>query len=286
MKEGYDNPSTVVSIAGIAGLDRIEAGPPPGSAPSRPWPRSPRIRACRSSTPPSPPPRPARQRPDPQHGDPRGQPLPAPALLVLPPRGVRLPQEGRKGLLRVRGREPQPRDLRHGPALLLHPPLRDGHGAHGLRRPARDFLGERPEDAAHGQVLHRPVEDATRENTLAKGEIVAAVALPAPARGSRSVIGSSRRRSPSTGRSSRSASCSGCRAGRSATPESSSAPSRRRPTARPRPRPFSPARSPRRSSRGGPRRPPSRTSKPLSQNGYKVRLARVELERALREAFA
>jgi len=28
MKEGYDNPSTVVSIAGIAGLDRIEAGPP------------------------------------------------------------------------------------------------------------------------------------------------------------------------------------------------------------------------------------------------------------------
>ena len=28
MKEGFDNPTVVVSIAGVSGLDRIEAGPP------------------------------------------------------------------------------------------------------------------------------------------------------------------------------------------------------------------------------------------------------------------
>ena len=36
------------------------------------------------------------------------------------------------------------------------------------------------------QFFHRPVADAMRENTLAAGEIIQAVALPAPAAGARS----------------------------------------------------------------------------------------------------
>src|SRR5262245_51594035 len=61
-----------------------------------------------------------------------------------------------------------------GTALLAYGASLDVVGPKGTRRLPID------------QFFHRPVTDPTRENTLAAGEIVAAVAIPAPAAGSRS----------------------------------------------------------------------------------------------------
>ena len=145
MKEGLDSPKTVVSISRIAGpRPESRRDRPRRSARSRRSRRSSRIPGLRKHVPR------ARRRgrrrrdaADPQHGDPRRQPLPAAALLVLPAGGVRLPQEGRQRLLRPGRREPVPRDLRHGPAVLLRPPLRHGHGAARLRRDARSCSAPR-----------------------------------------------------------------------------------------------------------------------------------------------
>ncbi len=208
MKEGCDSPSTVVSIADVPGLDRIEAGPPgedrrardaradrrrPGAPEALPRARGGRGRGGHAA--------------DPQHGDARRQPLPAAALLVLPPGGVRLPQEGRQRLLRPGRREPVPRDLRLGPHLLLRPSVGHRDRAVGLRREPRDRLVEGAPDAAHGPVLlpagrrRDPREHARgRARSSRRSRCRRRRRAPAPS------TGSSRRRSPSTGRSSRSAS--------------------------------------------------------------------------------
>ena len=80
-----------------------------------------------------------------RHG--RRQPDPAPALLVLPQRGVRLPEEGRVALLCRGWGEPVPRDLRER-AVLHRPSVEPGRPAHRVRRevPGRGSLGR-----AHGR---------------------------------------------------------------------------------------------------------------------------------------
>ena len=71
-----------------------------------------------------------------QPGHARRQPVPAAALLVLP-RRLPLPAQGRRELLRRGRREPVPRDLRRR-ALLHRPPVGHGARAHRARRPGAD----------------------------------------------------------------------------------------------------------------------------------------------------
>ena len=136
------------------------------------------------------------------------------------------------------------------------------------------------------KFFFRPIDDATRENTLSAGEIVETVALPAPAEGARSVYRKLKEKesfdwpiveicvaltmSGGTIRNPRVVFGSVA-----PTPVSlpGSGGGLERREAGPRDRP-----------QGG--RGRGRPAKPLSQNAYKVRLAKVELERALKEVFA
>ena len=130
-----------------------------------------------------------------------------------------------------------------------------------------------------------PTDDATRENTPRPGEIIEAVAIPAPAAGARSVYRKLKEKEsfdwPLV------ETC--VRADDLAAASIRDARVVLRLASRPMPVPLE-------GGRGGPRRAralararaqggrggASRGAKPLSQNAYKVRLARVELERALK----
>ena len=230
-----------------------------------------------------------RDAPDPQHGDARRQPLPEAPLLVLPPRGVRLPQEGRRGLLRARrARTASTRSSTRTFSAAAFTRRRPGRRSPPTARTLEVVSAKGKRSLPIDKFFYRPTEDPKVENTLVPGEIVESVVDPAPRpRGRGRSTGSSRRRSRSTGRSSRPPWCCRSREARSRTRASSSARSRPMPyrsqEARSRPQ--------RREARAGDREARGRgggpgTAKPLSQNAYKVRLARVELERALREAFA
>ena len=69
---------------------------------------------------------------DPERRHRRRQPESASAVLVLPQRGVRLPEEGRLALLRGGRREPVPRDLRR--RAVPHRPSVEPGGARGRAR--------------------------------------------------------------------------------------------------------------------------------------------------------
>ena len=288
MKEGLDSPRTVVSIAAIAGHDQIELGPPAKIGALATLARiaeDPGLRRVVSGSR-----RRGRRRrdsPDPAHGDARRQPLPAAALLVLPARGVRLPQAGRKRVFRPRRREPLPRALRHGPAVLLHPPVR------GRRRRSSPTARRSRSSARRGgtladrRILLSPRGRRHAREHLKPGEIVAAVTLPPPAPGPGRSTGSSRRRSRSTGRSSRPASSSAIDGGvvRSArvvfgsvapTPYRSKAAEAVLVGGQPGDDLVAPR------GRGG--RP--RREAALAERRTRRTLARVELERALRQAWA
>ena len=72
--------------------------------------------------------------PQSRHG--RRQPLPAPALLVLPPRRIDLSEEGRLGVLRSDRREQVQRDLRRW-SIVHRSSVRSRADAGGARRHSR-----------------------------------------------------------------------------------------------------------------------------------------------------
>ena len=125
---------------------------------------------------------------DPQHGDARRQPLPAAALLVLPPGGIRLPQEGRQ----------RPASRRTARTGSTRSSTRTSSAAASIRRrraspcwpTARASTSCRRRGGGRLPMDHfffRPTDDAPRENVLAPGEIIETVTIPAPAAGARSV---------------------------------------------------------------------------------------------------
>ncbi len=136
------------------------------------------------------------------------------------------------------------------------------------------------------KFFYLPTQNATVENTLAPGEIVESVALPSPAPGTRSVYRKLKEKESFDWPLVEVAvvlSISGGTIQNSRVVFGSVAPI--------------PHRSPEaeaalNGSKPGPETAKRaaeaavKTAKPLSQNAYKVRLARVELERALREVFA
>ncbi len=113
----------------------------------------------------------------PGHG--RRQPLPAHALLVLPRRGVDVLARRRRHLLRPDRRPPQAQP--GGGRLHLRPPVRPRAGARrrrGATVVVRSADGER--ELPLLELYRRPTEDNRSLVTLAVGEIVVAVRLPAP----------------------------------------------------------------------------------------------------------
>jgi xanthine dehydrogenase YagS FAD-binding subunit len=132
----------------------------------------------------------------------------------------------------------------------------------------------------------RPTEDAIRENVLARGEIIESVAIPAPAAGSRSVYKKLKEKEsfdwPLV------EACVNLTIAGGAVREArvilgSVAPTPHRSAAAEAVLRGAPA-SPELATRAAAAAVSS--AKPLAQNAYKVRLARVLLERALREALA
>ena len=220
MKEGLDSPTTVVSIAGVS-------RPRPRSRPgrrrrigalatlARDRRRTPALqqalpRAGRRG-------RRRRDAPDPQHGDARRQPLPAAALLVLPARGVRLPQEGRhRSASRCEG-ENRFHAIFDTDLLCccVHPSATgtalSAYGAQPRRRLAEGQAHARRSTSS--STARRTTRRARTRSRRARSSSRGRPAGPRPDR-ARST-GSSRRRSPSTGRSSRPASC--CRRSRAAS---------------------------------------------------------------------
>lgn len=188
MKEGVTNPKTVVSIAEIAGHDRIEAGPPAS------------IGALATL---------ARIAEDP--GLVRSYPALAaaaggaatPQIRHMATLGGNLCQRPRcwyyrleefncrkKGGTECFAREGENRFLAIFDTDLLccciHPSAAGtslmAYGA------TLDVVGPKGRRALPiDQFFHRPTQDVSRENTLAAGEIVAAVQIPAPPPGARSV---------------------------------------------------------------------------------------------------
>ena len=188
MKEGIDSPKTVVSIAGLSGHDHIEAGPPA------------KIGALATL---------ARISDDPglRHAYPAladaAGGAATPQIRHMATLGGNLCQKPRCWYYRLEefdcrkngGSECFARDGENrfnavfdtdllcvcvhpsatGTALVAYGASLDIVGPKGKRTlPIEEFF-------------HRPVDDATRENNLKPGEIVAAVSLPAPAAGTRAV---------------------------------------------------------------------------------------------------
>jgi xanthine dehydrogenase YagS FAD-binding subunit len=187
MKEGIDSPKTVVSILEIAGHDRIEAGPPAkigalatlAAIADDPGLRKayPALAAAASGA-------------------------ATPQIRHMATLGGNLCQRPRCWYYRLEefdcskkgGRECFAREGENrfhaifdtdltcccvhpsatGTALLAYGASLEIVGPKGTRKLPID------------QFFHRPVTDPTRENTLVAGEIVAAVAIPAPAAGARS----------------------------------------------------------------------------------------------------
>jgi xanthine dehydrogenase YagS FAD-binding subunit len=287
MKEGLDSPKTVVSIIEIPGHDRIEAGPPA------------RIGALATL---------ARIADDPGLG--KAYPALAeaaagaatPQIRHMATLGGNLCQRPRcwyyrleefecrkKGGSECFAREGENRfhavfdtDLMcccvhpsaTGTALLAYGATLDVVGPKGRRQLPIDHF------------FFRPVDDATRENTLKPGEIVEAVAIPAPAAGSRSVYRKLKEKESFDWplvETCVSLTLAGGTIHGARVVFGSVAPTPYRSKA---------AEAVLEGGRPGEdlaRRAAEaaiKDAKPLSQNAYKVRLVEVELERALRQAFA
>ena len=118
-------------------------------------------------------------------GDAGRQRLPAPVVLVLPQR-IPVPQERRHDLLLGRRRErSSTRSSAADRATSCIRPTRRRRWSRSTRRSASSGpAGERTVPAADFFAL--PTVDAARENVLSDGEVLAAIALPAPRAGTRS----------------------------------------------------------------------------------------------------
>jgi xanthine dehydrogenase YagS FAD-binding subunit len=287
MKEGFDNPKVVVSIAAVPGLDRIETGPPakigalatlasiaasPGMIKIYPALAS---AAAGAAT---------------------------PQIRNMATLGGNLCQRPRcwyyrleefdcrkKGGSECFAKEGENRfHAIYDTELLcccVHPSATGtALSAYGASLEVVSTKGKRtlPID----QFFYRPTDDATRENNLKPGEIVESVSIPTPAPGTRAVYRKLKEKESfdwplvevavvvpiqgSTIQNSRvffghvapvpyrSKEAEAALDGSKPGPETA-----------------------KRAAEAA-----VKTAKPLSQNAYKVRLARVELERALREAFA
>ena len=112
-----------------------------------------------------------------QPGHRRRQPLPAHALLVLPRRRVALLARRRRHLLRADRRPPQAQP----PARRLHlgPSLRPRARPRGLRRDGRRAVRRRRARLPLLELYRRPTDEPLAL-TLAAGELVTTVRLPAP----------------------------------------------------------------------------------------------------------
>jgi len=287
MKEGYDNPSTVVSIAGIAGLDRIEAGPParvgalatlaaiaahqglqkqyPALAAAAAGAATPQIRNMATLG---------------------GNLCQRPRCWYYRLEEFDCRKKGGKDCFALEGENHNLAIFDTGLRCCCIHPSATGTAlmAYGAQLEISSASGRKtlPID----KFFHRPVEDATRENTLAKGEIVEAVALPALPGGSRSVYRKLKEKESFDWPIVEVCVVLGLSGGTihdprvvfgSVAPTPHRSPEAEAVLAGAKPSPE----LARRAAEAA-----VATSKPLSQTGYKVRLARVELERALREAFA
>jgi len=287
MKEGFDNPKVVVSIAGVPGLDRIETGPPGklgalatlASIAAHPGMQKiyPALAAAAAGA-------------------------ATPQIRNMATLGGNLCQRPRCWYYRLEefdcrkkgggdcfAKEGENRfhaifdtDLL---CCCIHPSATGtALSAYGATLEVVSTKGKRalPID----KFFYLPTESATVENTLAPGEIVESVSIPAPASGTRSVYRKLKEKESFDWPLVEVAvvlSISGGTIQNSRVVLGSVAPI--------------PHRSPEaeaalNGSKPGPETAKRaaeaavKTAKPLSQNAYKVRLARVELERALREVFA
>ncbi len=102
----------------------------------------------------------------------RREPLPAPALLVLPQLRLPVSQEGRGHLLRRRGGQPLPRHLRRR-ALPHRQSLLDRPRAGGAGSRDRDGVGRRGPRPDRGAVLHdaRPGRRARERPEAGRGRL-------------------------------------------------------------------------------------------------------------------
>jgi xanthine dehydrogenase YagS FAD-binding subunit len=287
MKEGFDTPQTVVSIADVAGLDHIETGPPakvgalatlatiaahpglrkhyPALADAAAGAATPQIRNMATLG---------------------GNLCQRPRCWYYRLEEFDCRKKGGKDCFAFEGEN-------HNLAIFdtalkcccIYPSaVATALLAYGANLEIVTAKGKRTQPI--DKFFHRPVEDATRENTLGKGEIIESVALPAPGAGSRSLYRKLKEKesfdwpivevcvvlslSGGTIRDSRVVFGSVA-----PTPHRSSEAEAVLAGAKPSPEL---ARRAAEAAVAG--------AKPLSQTGYKVRLAKVELERALREVFA
>ena len=287
MKEGCDSPSTVVSIAGVSGLDRIEAGPPG------------KIGALATL---------AKIAADP--GLRKHYPALAaaadgaatPQIRNMATLGGNLCQRPRCWYYRLEefdcrkkgGNDCFARDGENRfhaifdsnlTCCCVHPSATGAAlSAYGASLEVVSSKGRRmlPMD----KFFFRPVDDATHENTLSAGEIVETVVLPAPAEGARSVYRKLKEKESFDWPIVEVCVALTMSGGTIRNPRvvfGSVAPT--------------PYRSPEaeavlNGAKPGPElarkaaEAAVASAKPLSQNAYKVRLAKVELERALKEVFA
>ena len=287
MKEGFDNPTVVVSIAGLSGLDRIETGPPAkigalatlASIAANPGTIKlyPALAAAAAGA-------------------------ATPQIRNMATLGGNLCQRPRcwyyrleefdcrkKGGAECFAREGENRfhaiyetDLL---CCCVHPSATGtALSAYGASLDIVSTKGKRtlPMD----QFFYRPTDDATRENNLKPGEIIESVSIPTPAPGTRGVYRKLKEKESFDWPLVETAvvlSIAGGSIQNARVFFGSVAPVPYR---------SKEAEAALNGSRPGPETAKRAAeaavsaAKPLSQNAYKVRLARIELERALREAFA
>jgi len=287
MKEGLDSPTTVVSIVEIPGHDRIEAGPPAKIGALATLARLADDPGLRKAYP--------------ALSDAAGGAA-TPQIRHMATLGGNLCQRPRCWYYRLEefdcrkkgGSECFARDGENrfhaifetdllcccvhpsatGTALMAYGATLDVVGPRGGRALAID------------KFFFRPVDDATRENTLNPGEIVAGVSIPAPAAGSRSVYRKLKEKESFDWPLVETCVVLTLAGGVVRSPRvvfGSVAPIPYRSKA---------AEAALEGGKPGDelaRRAAEaivKDAKPLSQNAYKVTLAKVELERALRQAFA
>ncbi|MEX0881183.1 MAG: FAD binding domain-containing protein [Thermoanaerobaculia bacterium] len=287
MKEGLDSPKTVVSIAGIAGHDRIETGPPgrigalatlakiaehpglrkiyPALAQAAAGAATPQIRNMATLG---------------------GNLAQRPRCWYYRLEEFDCRKKGGQDCFALEGENRfhaifdtdllccSVHPSATGTALLAYGAQLETVSPKGKRRlPIEDFF-------------YRPTDDATRENILAGGEIIASVTLPVPAAGARSVYRKLKEKESFDWpivETCVTLTLSGGVIGNPRVVLGSVAPTPHRCVeaekvlAGARPSEELVRRAAEAAVQG---------AKPLGQNAFKVRLARVELERALREAFA
>jgi xanthine dehydrogenase YagS FAD-binding subunit len=287
MKEGFDHPKTVVSIAAVTGLDRIETGPPGkvgalatlASIAAHPGLRKhyPALSAAAAGA-------------------------ATPQIRNMATLGGNLCQRPRCWYYRLEEFDCRKKggsdcfakdgENRFHAAFdsdllccCVHPSATGtALSAYGATVQIVSAKGKR--SLPMETFFYRPTEDATRENTLAPGEIVEAVALPAPPPGARSVYRKLKEKESFDWPLVEVAVALGISGGaiRDARVVFGSV--------APTPYRSREAEAVLKGARPGPELARKAAeaavgaARPLSQNAYKVRLARVELERALREAFA